>query len=326
MNNVVNYGYTIDSKIRKQKSYRAVNLGLAANISLAAAKTGVGILGHSPALLADGINSTSDVAYYLVVAVFMRLAGKPPDDSHPYGHNQLESIASLVVGAFVVATGIAIFWEAINNVFDLFSGRSAFAGAEPIALLIALLTVVVKIILTYLTHRMAAQTNNPAVFALAHDHRNDVFSAFGAMIGIFLGRRGLPWVDPLVGALVALLVLRTGVQIIRQSSDELMDTVPSRALAKQVIRLVADIPQVRRIEELHAHRFGPYLVVNITIGVDGALTVTQGDKIACQVEDLVYNSIDLVRRVYVHFHPEVPTARNGREAEKEMPALECRLD
>ena len=87
---------------RDRKSLWAINLGLALNIVLSAAKTTFGILTHSPALLAEGINSTSDVAYYVVASIFMRLANKPADNEHPYGHRQLESIASLVVGAFVV--------------------------------------------------------------------------------------------------------------------------------------------------------------------------------------------------------------------------------
>ena len=78
---------------------RAVNVGLGANTFLAFMKTGVGILGHSPALLADGINSTSDVAYGIVMWLFMRMSGKPADKEHPYGHDQMETIAAVVVGA-----------------------------------------------------------------------------------------------------------------------------------------------------------------------------------------------------------------------------------
>jgi cation diffusion facilitator family transporter len=310
-----------DIHTRNRQSALAVNLGLVANIILAIAKVSIGILAHSPALLADGVNSTSDVGYYLVVAIFMRLAGKPPDEMHPYGHNQLESIASLVVGAFIVSTGVAIFWESINNVYDLAIGVSKFQGAEIIALWIALLTVVIKLFLTFFTVRIGNSIQNPAVLALAYDHRNDVFSASGAAVGIALGRMGLPWIDPLVGALVALLVLRTGVGILRQSSTELMDPVPSRALAEQITRLLKQVPAVLRVEEIHAHRFGPYMVINITIGVDGNITVIEGDHIACQVEDLIGAEINLVRRVYVHYHP----LRQPDLADT-PPDLHCRLD
>jgi len=274
-----------------------------ANILLAALKTGIGVLGHSPALLADGINSTSDVAYYVVVSVFMRLARKPPDHEHPYGHSQLESIAALVVGSFVVTTAIAIFWNSVNNVYELLAGRSDFAGATLSALWVALFTVLLKIGLTSFTQRIGTQTGNAAVLALGYDHRNDMFSAAGAAVGIFLGRQGYPWVDPLAGALVALVVLRTGIEILRQSSADLMDTVPGRSLGQQVSGLVNAIPGVEQTEEIHAHRFGPYLVINVTIGVDGSLSVTDGDEIASQVERALCRNVDFLRRVHVHYHP-----------------------
>jgi len=316
----------IDLERRNRNSALAVNLGLVANVFLAMLKTSVGILGHSPALLADGINSTSDVAYYLVVAVFMRLARKPADETHPYGHSQLESIASLVVGAFVITTAIAIFWDAINSAFELLIGEMTSSGAAPIALWIALLTIALKLALTTFTRRIFNQTNNAAVLALAYDHRNDVFSASAAAVGIFLGRQGYPWIDPLVGALVALVILRTGVEIMRQSSADLMDAVPSRALAKQITRLLEDIPEVKSIEEIHAHRFGPYLVVNVTIGVDGELSVVQGDCIATEVEDLLYDSIDLLRRVYVHYHPVGPLHCQEADIAGQPTAIECNLE
>ncbi len=293
----------MDRKEREAKSRTAVSVGLVINVALAAVKTAVGIVGHSPALLADGINSTSDVAYYLVVAVFMRLAGKPPDHEHPYGHNQLESIAALIVGSFVVTTAVAIFWNAIDNIYDLITGASTFGGASVWALWVAAITVVVKILAAGFTNRVGQETGNAAVIALAYDHRNDVFAALAAVVGIALGRLGYLWIDPFAGALVSLFILRTGAEILRESSDDLMDTVPGKTLASRIMSLVADIDGVEQIEEIHAHRFGPYLVVNVTIGVDGRIPVTEGDAIACQVEDVLYENIKLLRRVYVHYHP-----------------------
>jgi len=291
------------SEQRERKCALAVSLGLAANILLAVLKTTIGIWGHSPALLADGINSTSDVAYYIVVSVFMRLARKPPDHEHPYGHSQLESIGALVVGSFVIATATAIFWNAVNNVYNLLAGQSDFSGAMVGALWVAVFTVVLKLVLTILTQRIAQQTRNAAVLALAYDHRNDVFSASAAVIGIFLSRMGYPWVDPLAGALVALVILRTGIEILRESSADLMDTVPGQSLARQITELLSAIPEVKQVEEIHAHRFGPFLVVNVTIGVDGSLSVAAGDEIASQVERTLYKHVKFLRRAYVHYHP-----------------------
>ena len=295
----------MESEHRNRKILLAVNLGLTANIGLAIAKTTFGIVGHSPALLADGINSTSDVAYYIAVHVFMRLSRQPADHEHPYGHSQLESIAALVVGSFVLTTAVAIFWDAVNKVYDLLSGQGDFGGASVWALVVALLTVAIKITLTVVTRRIGRQTQNLAVFALAYDHRNDIFAASAAAVGIFLGRMGYPWVDPLAGAVVALVILRTGIEILRESSKDLMDTVPGKELHQQIVSTLMAVPGVKQVEETQAHRFGPYVVVNVTIGIDGALSVAEGDQIATQVEHALYHKVDFLRRVHVHYHPAV---------------------
>ena len=288
---------------RDRKSLWAINLVLGINILLSAVKTIFGVLGHSPALLAEGINSISDVAYYVVAAIFMRLANKPADLEHPYGHRQLENIASLVVGAFVVSTAVAVFWDAVDKIWDLVDGRISSLGSHPVAFWVALATVAIKIFLFFYVRILGRETGNPVVNALAFDHRNDIFSASAASVGIFLGQRGLPWVDPLAGALVALLILRTGIFILRESSVDLMEAVPSRDLAERIAVLLKRVPGVQQLEELQAHRFGPHLILNLTIGIDGGMTVRMGDAIASKVEALLYESIPNLRRVHVHYHP-----------------------
>jgi cation diffusion facilitator family transporter len=164
-------------------------------------------------------------------------------------------------------------------------------------------TVLIKIVLTAVTTIQARQTGNSAVLALAYDHRNDVFSAAGAALGIFAGRMGYHWADPLAGAIVSLIVFRTGIQILWDSSANLMSSVPGEALDKQVRGLLAGMPDVIDVEEVHAHHFGPYLVINVTIGINGSLSVDAGDRIASSVERILLDKIEFTRRVHVHYHP-----------------------
>jgi len=281
----------------------AVNVGLIANMFLAVIKTTIGIMGHSPALLADGINSTSDVAYGLVVAIFMRLSRKPADREHPFGHSQFESIAALVVGAFVMTTAVGIFWDAINTIFDELSGQVVSSKASPITLWVALFTVGLKIGLFYYTRLIGKKQNSIAVTALAYDHRNDIFAASAALVGIALGRAGLSWVDPLAAAIVALVILRTGIQILRESASDLMDTLPEDDFERRVSAVLKDIPGILKLETVLVHRFGPYMVMNITINVDGAITVAEGDQIANEAEKRLRDSIDFLQTVHIHYHP-----------------------
>lgn len=292
-----------EARERKRKGVTAINVGLGANGVLALAKTGVGIIGNSPALLADGINSTSDVAYGVVMAICMKHSAKPADHEHPYGHDQMESIAAVVVGAFVISTAIAIFWNSINGVYELVSGIADTSGAAEITLWVALATVAVKMYLSFWTGRIGAETQNSAVMALAHDHRNDVFASLAAAVGIFCSRVGYAWVDPLAGAIVSVIILFTGIEILRSATADLMDTVPGKSLAKQVYGVLIEHEGVKEVEEVHAHRFGPYLVMNITIGVDGHIPVAEGDEIATRVENALMDEIEFLRRVHVHYHP-----------------------
>jgi len=291
------------NKERQRKGTLAINVGLAANCLLAALKTGVGIIGNSPALLADGINSTSDVAYGIVVKVFMRLSNKPADKEHPYGHDRLESIAAVVVGAFVITTAISIFWSSINSIYDIVTSDTPVEGASQLALWIALFTVLLKIWLTGWTGRIGHSTNNSVITALAADHRNDIFASLAATLGILFGRFGYYWVDPFAGGVVSVIILLTGVEIIRESAADLMNTLPGQQITKEILEGLADMPEVLDVEDIHGHRFGMYMVVNVTIGVRPDLTVAEGDRIATEVENKLVDEIDYMRRVFVHYHP-----------------------
>lgn len=297
----------LESSERIAVSNRAVSFALAANILLALLKTAVGILGHSPALLADGINSTSDVVYNIVVSIFVRAAHKPADDEHPYGHTQFESVGALVVGAFIITTAVTIFWDSIDSLFDFFKGTSEFTGSASFTLYVALFTVLLKGILTIYTRKVGNKTNNPSIIALAQDHRNDIFSASAVVVGITMSQLGYHWVDPLAGALVAVVILRTGLGILRDSTDDLMDTLPGQALNEKIKELAVQVPGVEAIESVKAHRFGQFLVINLTILVDGKISVDEGNAIADRVEEALLNGIDYVREVHVHFHSKTLT-------------------
>lgn len=281
---------------------RAINWGLGFNIVLALAKTIIGLTSSSEALFADGMNSASDVVYYLVVKALVRFAHRPADREHPYGHRQLETIAALAVGAFVATTAVVVFWMSVNRLYRVWIlAERDHVGLE--ALGVALATLAAKLGLTGYTWRVARRTENPALLALALDHRNDVLTAAGATFGILWTHRGHTWADPLVGCAVATVVLLTGIEIMRESSTDLMDTVPSEALDRQARDLLGGLPGIRSVEEVHAHRFGPYFILNVAIGVDGSATVTVGDRIATEVERRLCSGIPLVQRVYVHYHP-----------------------
>ena len=123
---------------------------------------------------------------------------------------------------------------------------------------------------------------------------------------LFVYRTKPYWVDPLAGAMVAFVILRTGIEILRESTSDLMDTVPGKVLRDQITNLLASLSEIKQIDEIHAHRFGPYLMINITLCVDGNLSVFEGDRISTDVENLIKSQIEFVRTVHIHYHPIAP--------------------
>ncbi len=293
---------TVNPQERDKKNILAVNIGLGANILLALVKTVAGISGNSPALLADGINSTSDVAYGIVVRIFMRLSAKPADEEHPYGHDRLESIATVVVGAFVISTAISIFWSSIDTTYVLLQGKTSMSASR-VALFVAIFSILFKIALSVWTRKIGKQINSSMLLVLAADHRNDIFASLAATLGIIGSRAGIPWIDPVAGAVVSGIILFTGIGIIRDATADLMNTVPGEKLKKEIHKTLSNLPEILTVEEISGHRFGIFMVLDITIGINPDLSITKGDQIATEAEEKLIAEVDNIRRVFIHYHP-----------------------
>ncbi len=289
---------------RDKTTNLTINLGLMFNIVLSIVKTSIGILGNSSALLADGINSSSDVVYYIAVKIFMHHAKKPADAEHPYGHRQLETISAIVVGAFILTTGIAIFWESINKVYELSKNHSLGQSASVWALYIAIGTVILKIFLYNYTKRNYKKTKNPTLKALANDHLNDIMAAGAVTIGVLMGRFGFYWMDPAAGAVVAVYILKTGIEIIMDNASELMDSFPDEDFKQEVRHIALGVDGVQHVDGLGIHKFGPYFIVNMIIAVAGNISVARGHEISDEVERRLISQFggDL-RKVHIHYHP-----------------------
>lgn len=293
----------MDQGQRSKLSARSINLALVANILLAILKTTVGIFAHSSALLADGINSTSDVVYNTAVVIFIRASRKPADEDHPYGHSQFESIGALVIAAFIITAAFTIFWNSVQTMFDYLQG-SEIPGINSLAVYVALFTILLKGLLFLYTRTVGKKTNNPTVIALSLDHRNDIFSAAAVVAGTLAAQFGYHWADPLAGAIVAVFFLMSGIEILRDSTDILMDTVPGQSLDKEIRSLLEDVNGLEGIEQIQAHRFGQYLVINLTIYVCGDISVRDGHEVAEEVERRLKKEIDFLQAVHVHYHPK----------------------
>jgi len=272
-------------------------LGLAANVLLAVMKLVVGTVAHSAALVADGLNSTGDVLATAIGLFGYRFGQRPADSNHPFGHGNAESVAGLMIGGILLATGVIV---AIEGVRALLAGPRG--APESVAVVVALVTAATKEGLYRMTSRVGRHLNSPALLASAADHRADVLIALTVAAGIAGSRLGLPWLDPLAAIGVGLWIVRLAVEPIRTNLGVLMDEAPP-GVAEEVAAAAAAHPGVRRVDLARIHPLGPYFVVDMEIAVDPELSLREAHTIAHAVEARVRDRVEHVREVRIHVNP-----------------------
>lgn len=283
---------------------RLAALGIGVNALLAAVKGIVGIWAGSRALIADAVNSATDVAGSLAVWIGLRLARQPPDEDHPYGHGKAEPVAAIVVSVLVLMVGVEI---ARSSVVALFRPAEA---PSAVAAVVAAGTVALKGALYRITLRYGRRLNSHALLANALDHRSDALASSAVLLGVAgaiagerLGVPQLAHLDPVAGFVVALFVLRTAYRMLNEAVHNTIDHVLHAEDAQELVEAVKRVPGVLRVDGLLAREHGHYVIVDVKIAVDGRLTVEEGHEIAKAVKARLVEEFAHVRDALVHVNP-----------------------
>lgn len=270
---------------------------MAVNLGLTAARGIAGYLAGSTAVLADAANSGTDILATLVVMGGSRIAARPPDWDHPYGHEKAEPVAAKLVGIIVTCAGLATGAGAL---------RALRGGGEPVGLGAAAVTAVSiaakEVLARYLT-RLGRRLGSQAVLADAANQRTDVLASAAALAGALGGRFGLPLLDPLMGLLVAGLILRMGLSLYWGAVRDLMDRAPDPETLDAMRRAALSVPGVEEVGDLRARVFGPGIYAECKVSVDGRLTVAEGHRIGKRVKAAIMGAVPECRDVLVHVNP-----------------------
>lgn len=283
-------------------------VGIIGNILLAGVKGIAGFLSGSQALIADAFHSASDVAGSFAVLVGLKAAKRPPDKDHPYGHGKAESIAAIVVSVLLLVVGIEL---AISAAKSIWNGKVVVP--EWYALAAIILSIVAKEIMFQYKFRLGKRLSSQALIANAWEHRSDVYSSIAALVGVggamIGGKLGISWLlylDPIAGAVVALLVLRMGYRLVLDSIHSTMDHVLHDEDANPLIRAVQSVDGVITVDELRAREHGHYVIVDVKISVNPRLTVAEGHTVAKRVKKHLLQRFIHVADVFVHVNPFDP--------------------
>lgn len=285
---------------RLERSLRATFLGMVTNAGLATGKIAAGVLGHSHALVADGVESAADLISSLIVWRGVTLAAEPADEQHPYGHGKAEPLATAVVSTILL---FAALWIVLGAVQDIMRPHSTPA---PFTLIVLVLVVVIKELLFRHVHSEAIALESSVVRADAWHHRSDAITSIFAFVGIsaaLLGGKGWESADDYAAVLAGAVIAWNGIRLLRPAMDELMDIAPGPEFAERIRVIAAGIPQVEHVEKCLIRKMGNEYLVDMHVHVDSGMTVNVAHRIAHEVKDAVRNEIPSVRDVLVHIEP-----------------------
>jgi cation diffusion facilitator family transporter len=274
-------------------------IGIVSNLVLAGFKCVAGFLGHSFALIADGIESLSDVLSSTVVFFGLKFAIKPPDEDHPYGHGKAEPIAAIIVSLALIAAGIVIGIESIRRIHEPHS------LPKPYTLWVLLAVVAFKILLSRYVTGVGKDLGSTAVRSDALHHVSDAITSGFAFVGISIALwTRNPMADDWAALCASPVIIFNASRQLRLPLAELLDTTPSPHVEQEVRAAASQVPGVVGLDKCQVRKVGFRHYVDLHVIVDGKITVRQGHEIAHKVEDAVLRTVPRVAEVLVHIEPD----------------------
>lgn len=291
-------GKTLDeNKIIKKLSA----VGIVGNILLSGFKLFAGIVGHSGAMVSDAVHSLSDVVATFIAFIGARIAKKPADESHPYGHDRLECIASLALGLILLLTGLAIGKSGLENI--LAKEHASLAVPSMIALAAAVVSIVVKEAMYWYTRYYAKRINSAVFMADAWHHRSDAFSSVGSLIGIAGAMLGYPVLDSVASVVICFFILKIACDILWDAAKKLLDTSCGAEYEKNLKDYVASQEDVVCVDLLNSRMFGNKVYVDLEIEVDGNRPLKETHAVAERIHSSVEQNFPEIKHIMIHVNP-----------------------
>jgi cation diffusion facilitator family transporter len=282
------------------RGIRAAQAGLLVNIALVLVKLVAGIVGHAYALIADAIESTTDLFGSLVVWAGLRYTTRPANDDFPYGYGKAETLASLVVSLMLLGAAVGIAAAAVGEI------RTPHHLPAPFTLVVLLLVVVVKEALFRTVLRVSDQTGSRAVRADAWHHRSDALTSAAAFVGISIALWGGPgWesADDWAALVAAGVIAINGVLIMRPAIMDLMDRMPEGPHVEQIVAAARRVEGVLDTEKLRVRRVGAEYFVDLHVQADPGLPLYDAHNLSGKVKAAIRAAVPRVAGVLIHMEP-----------------------
>lgn len=288
----------MDFAERNREGTKAAVVGIIGNSFLSLFNIIIGIISGSFALVAEGAHSISDVGTTVVAFIGFKVGQKPPDTEHPLGHGRAEAIAGLIIVLFLALVAYEILNTAIAKL--IFGVASAPTNA---ALLMAVIGIIVNTFLNRYQMKKGKKINSPAIIADAKQQGMDVLSNIAILTSVILAQAGFKFVDPLVGFLIGLFILKAAFDIGRDNINNIMGKIPDEDIIGEIKSVTDSIEGVCGIHNVKINYFGSYATLSLHIEVNPKLTLVESHNLIHYTQNKIKDEINIIQAVVAHACP-----------------------
>ena len=283
---------------RFKSAKKASTLGIIGNIFLLIIKGIIGIITKSQAMIADSLNSAGDIFSSLMTYIGNKIASQPKDEDHNLGHGKAEYIYSLLISIVMILTSVIIIKDGALSLIQ--NKKYAYSNW---LIIVCIITIIIKLSLYIYTYKIGKKYNNLLIKANSKDHINDCILTTCNLISCVLAKQNIFIFDGIVGIIIGLWILITGMKIYKESYDVLMDKAISNETKQEVYKIIKQHKEIKRIQHFNSTPIGYMYQISVTIYVDGNLTTFESHEIADNLEKEITKNIDEIYLAVIHVNP-----------------------
>lgn len=275
-------------------------VGIIGNAFLSIIKITAGIISGSFALLGDGIDSATDIVTSVVTLFTSKIADRPPDEVHPYGHGRAETVATKALSFIIFFAGAQLALTTIKKLFE----TTVRNIPEFFAIYFVIISILGKAFLAYYKYRAGRKVNSSMLLADAKNMMNDILISISVLIGlIFTFILNMPFVDIITALFVSIWIMKVAFDIFIETSVELMDGLDDQSIYNEVFNAACSVEGVKNPHRTRIRKINTMYVIDMDIEVNGELTVAEGHEMAKKVHDCIQKQIDNIYDVIIHVEP-----------------------
>ncbi|MBE6697642.1 MAG: cation transporter [Ruminococcaceae bacterium] len=292
-----------DARVRSAYGTMVSVVCIVLNLLVAAGKIAMGALFGAISIMADGMNNLSDAGSSLVSLISFRMAAKPADREHPFGHARIEYVASLLVSVIIILVGWTLFTDSIGTLVELLQSTEPASVSDAGWLTYAVLgvSIAVKLWMFFFNRKIAKKIDSSVMRATATDCISDAGATLGvlaAQIAAFY--LGLPWLDSAVGIAISVLIIIAGIRVLGETKNSILGEAPDGEVVDGIKALVGEYPEALGIHDLMVHSYGPgHHIASLHVEVDGEADVYHTHDVIDNIEKRLHAELGIIATIHM---------------------------